>query len=438
MVLSVKSRSSADGLGMIIGGVDLAELNDEEVIFFIRIRGKKSYFHSVYSENFIDLFANVRKFRCISEYARDADIRIDLRTADRDWLTREEYDELVGIADIQDVIRRCRGLRAIGYDEAIRLIYRCFLFFDRLFKEEKKLKLVVTGAVDNYVMDLMHRVGTSRGVKFIGVTDSFMSPEYKLITVRGELGNLAEVDPAEVDRVHEVLKGRMTAPSNPSRRQAYFSAAYDLGSYLYRYVMRYLLRYKLMGDVGYEYRFAPMLHKFHSLGQIRATFKLGSFDFSAPHKGKLAYIPLHFYPEATTDYWIHDPFHVNYATSVTDTVRNLVTMGYTVIVKEHPAYYLARGLEFYRALERQGAVLLDPFVPTKRLLEEVDLTVVWNGSTGVEAIINKRPVVKITNSYYGDGLIPYLTTDNMTPLVADDETGRNVVKTILSTSFRTY
>lgn len=423
---------------MMFRDLDLAALTDEEVFFFIRIRGKRSYFDNVYSLKFIELFEGLREFRCISEYARDADVRIDLRAVDRDWLTREEYDDLAGVADVHDLIRRCRGLRAISYDEAIRYISRCFLFFVKFFADHPALKLIVTGAVDNYVMDLMHRVGTSRGIKFMGVTDSFMSPEYKLITVRGELSQSLEVDAAEVDRVFDVLKRRITAPNNPRRRKAYVNAAYDLGSYLYRYVVRYWLRHKLFGDLGYEYRFAPILHKFRSLGQLAAISKLQHFDFNAEREGKLAYVPLHYYPEATTDYWIDDPFHVNYAVSVTDTVRKLKTMGYTVLIKEHPAFYLARTAKFYRDLEDQGATLLDPFIPTKHLLEVVDLIVVWNGSTGIEAIINKRPVVKVTNSYYGDGLIADFSTDNMAPLIANDETGRNVIQTILSTSFRTY
>jgi len=417
--------------------LDLASLTDEEVIFFIRIRGKQSYFDNVYSQKFIKYFKSLRQFRCISEYERDADVRIDLRTVDRDWLTKEEYDDLISVGDIQDIIRRCRGLRAISYDEAIRLIARCYLFFINFYATNPHLKLIVTGAVDNYVMDLMHRLGVSRGVKFIGVTDSFMSPEYKLITVRGELGIKFEVQNAEVDRVLGLLKSRVAAPNNPSRFKAYVNACYDVGSYVYRYLFRYWLRYKILGDIGYEYRFAPVLHKLRSFDQILAIFKLNKFDYEEKDNVKLAYIPLHYYPEATTDYWINDPFHVNYAVSVSDTVRKLKSMGYKVLVKEHPAYYLARTRKFYRDLEAEGAVLLDPFYPTKHILDVVDLVVVWNGSTGIEAIINKRPLVKVTNSYYGDGLIADFEF-NMNPLIADDETGRNVVQTILSTSFRTY
>ncbi len=114
---------------MIFHNLDLASLTDEEVFFFIRIRGKQSYFDNVYSQKFIKYFKSLRQFRCISEYGRDADVRIDLRTVDRDWLTKEEYDDLISVGDIQDIIRRCRGLRAISYDEAIRLIARCYLFF---------------------------------------------------------------------------------------------------------------------------------------------------------------------------------------------------------------------------------------------------------------------------------------------------------------------
>ncbi len=147
-------------------------------------------------------------------------------------------------------------------------------------------------------MDLMHRLGVSRGVKFIGVTDSFMSPEYKLITVRGELGIKFEVQNAEVDRVLGLLKSRVAAPNNPSRFKAYVNACYDVGSYVYRYLFRYWLRYKILGDIGYEYRFAPILHKLRSLDQILATFKLNKFYYDEKINVKLVLYTIALSPTA--------------------------------------------------------------------------------------------------------------------------------------------
>jgi hypothetical protein len=66
----------------------------------------------------------------------------------------------------------------------------------------------------------------------------------------------------------------------------------------------------------------------------------------------------------------------------------------------------------------------------------VDLVVVWNGSTGIEAIVHEIPVVKVTNSYYGDGIIPELTYAIALP-IPTEEMGLRVVKKVLESSFRT-
>lgn len=421
-----------------INGIDVSKLVSEEVLFFIRIRGRESYFKNVYSKKFIDQFSQINYFRCISEYRKDADVHINLNLIERDWLTEDEYNDLQSFVDVEDVVRRCRGLRGIGYDESKALIARCYLFFDRFYKNNRQLKLIVMGAVDNYVMDLMYRIGIRYKVKFIGVTDSFMSPEYKLLTIRGETTEFSIPSDEIVERVFDVLKNRMISPSTPNKGKALRGALYDLGSYAYRFFYRYLVRYKLFGEVAYEYRFAPMLHKFNSIDQIVATSFLKSLDqIDFDENKKYAYIPLHYYPEATTDYWISSAYHVDYLTSLRNTIQVLKVNGYVSIVKEHPSFYLARYRKFYRKLLDDGALLVEPFVSSKEVFDRVDLVVVWNGSTGIEAIVHHKPLVKVTNSYYGDNLIPDVCNGLIEPIIPNDETGRHVIKKVLSTSFKT-
>lgn len=417
--------------------MDLSTLTDDNVLFFIRIRGKQSYFRNVYTTKFLSQFKAVKEFRCISEYAKDADVHIDLNTVARDWLLEEEYAEFARLIDINEVILRCRGLRSSTYALATRLVYRTFLFFRDLFRSRPQLRLIVTGAVDNYVMDIMHRVGLSHGVAFLGVTDSFMSPEFKLVTVRGEATKFSTVPPAQAKAVYDALKQRASSPSVPKRARALRKAAYDLGSYVYRYIWRYIILHKLRGKLGYEYVFAPAIRQFSSLDQLYAVTFLRSFDqvFASADK-KYAYIPLHLYPEATTDYWIDNLYHVDYLRSVKNTVRQLRAQGYHVVAKEHPAFYLGRFSHFYKELIAEGCEILTPFVGTVRVLAAVDLVVVWNGSTGIEAIIHGKPLVKVTNSYYGDDVIPNFD-GALKPLHPTDNEGRDVVQKVLETSFRT-
>ena len=170
----------------------LKNLKDDEVLFFIRIRGKKSYFKNVYKKNFLSLFKSIKKFRCISEYKKDADVHIDINSIKRDWLFKEEIRVFDRIINLNEVIARCRGLRNISYIEAKSLVIKTYIFFNNLYLNEKKLKIIITGAVDNYVMDIMQRVGAYKKINFLGVANSFISQNYKLITVRGELNNFSK------------------------------------------------------------------------------------------------------------------------------------------------------------------------------------------------------------------------------------------------------
>lgn len=422
---------------MIYDGLNFSLLSDDEVLFFIRIRGKKSYFNRVYSEKFIKIFSSLREYRTISEYKKDATIHIDLTTVSRDWLTHDEMRRFEKICDVNDIVTRCRGLRGVSYVFAKKLVYRAYLFFDRFYSSQSNLKLIVSGTVDNYVMDIMHRLGRSYGIKFVGVTDSFMSPEYKLVTMRGESSRFNKPTDQEVSAVYDRIKNSILNSSIPSRKKAFQRSIYGLGSYFYRIVVRYFLYYKIQDKLAYEYVFAPLLRNFSSLDQLKALKYLRvKKEVVIDRNKKYAYIPLHYVPEATTDYWIDDLNNVDYQSSVLNVVLKLRENSFEVIVKEHPAFYLSRFSDFYEQLEKAGCQLLTPFITTVEVFSFVDLVVVWNGSTGIEAIVHKKPVVKVVNSYYGDGIIPDIEFAKALP-VPTDEMGRQVVKKVLESSFRT-
>lgn len=417
----------------------LDQLTDAEVLFFIRIRGKSSYFKNVYTDKFLDQFKSIEEFRCISEYKKDADVCIDLNSISRDYLYEKEYEKLIELSSVESLIKRCRGLRAIPYISAVKLINRAFLFFDHFYLSNPQLSLIVTGAIDNYVMDLMVLVGESYGIKFIGVTDSFMSPEYKLITVRGELSDFNPVSTEEINKFTNKVVKSIDACATPKIKSIIFKGVYNYFSYLYRFFIRYLFKYKVLGRLEYEYRFAPYLHGFKSIRQILGLkYLISDISFFGESRKPKAYIPLHWYPEATTDYWINSIYHIDYQASVLSTIKRLQNLGYEVFAKEHPHFLLNREESFYKIVKETGCHLISPFVCTKKVFDLVDLVTVWNGSTGIEALIYGKETRKVVNSYYGDGLVSDLSEEE----VDDSLEKRKVVaekciEKVLSSSFNT-
>ena len=417
--------------------INLSTLSDDNVLFFIRIRGKDSYFKNVYTQKFLNIFDAVNDYRCISEYKKDADVHIDLNGIGRSHLHEQELALFNELVDVNETIIRCRALRESVYVDARKMMNRAFLFFTDFYQHNSALKVIVTGAIDNYVMDIMVKVGRHYGITFLGVTDSFMSPAYKLITTKGENSQFSVVDDHEAEQIFHKIQNTSVSPIVPSFKKSVLHACYDVGSYYYRFFVRYVWKHLVLGRLEYEYKYAPKLHKFYSPWQLlglRYLKNMAKFEFRSDKK--YAYLPLHYFPEATVDYWFDSLDDADYFSSVMRAVTQLKSKGYEVIIKEHPSFYLAREPSFYKDLESAGAYVFTPFTSTKEVFKKVDLIVVWNGSTGIEAVVEHKPVVKVTNSYYGDGLIPDLD-DVADVTIPDDRLGLHIVKKVLQSSFKT-
>lgn len=409
------------------------ELTDDQVLFWIRIRGKKSYFSSVYSESFLSRFSKLKAFRTISEYTRDADVYIDINKFSPHAVTCFERDVMKQCLDELEIIRRCRGLRSISYLKAHDLVVRAARFFINQFRD-CKLQLIVMGAVDNYVMDIMCRVARHYGIRCLGVTEFFLAPKYKMVTTYGEHIHFRDPDQEEVVRVHNELMGRLKSVLAISKRRALTQALYDFGSYYYRVVVRYLFKYKLLGCLAYEYRFAPYMAKFRSLRQLAGPGYLKKYDvLNTIECDNAVYLPLHYFPEATVDYWVENSEDANYLESLVSVIRYFSDRGKTVVLKEHPAFYLARPIHFYQAVTAiPNVIILEPFTPTKLVFQKIRDIVVWTGSTGVEAALQGLDVKIVTENYYSNGMLKYYWEDADSVLSHDQQL--QMLKRVLQTS----
>lgn len=379
------------------------ELNESEVLFFIRIRGRDSYFRDVYGEGLLSEFPNISKPKCISEYTRDADVHIDLDNPQRDYLTKKEWNNLNRIVSVDSLIQRCRGLRSIRRDKALSYIYRAYLFINNYFLEDRMTKLIVIGAIDNYVMHLLYLIGEDYGVTFLPITDSFMSPEYKLMIADGKPKVKRNTSDEEVDYIYENIELSTNAERNYYPLKQYLKCYYLLFSYIYRYAVRYIIGNRLLKKSSYEHAFMRYINTEFS---VSSMFRIRFLNTKLRKtKKKSVYLPLHWYPEATTDYWIDSEFYVDYYSAMKGVVKELVSCNYDVVIKEHPHFLFMRYSGVYKDLISAGAILVSPIVSTKQVFDAVDLVLVMNGSTGIEAAVYGKPVAKLTNSYYGDRYI---------------------------------
>lgn len=251
--------------------IPFESLTDDEVLFFIRIKGKDSYFKMFYPDHFLKRFKKLQQYRTISEYKRDADVFIDINKYKYSEISTADKELIEKVLPTDEIIKRCRGLREISYAESKDLIYRTAKFFIE-FYPRTKTKYIVSGCVDNYVMDIMNRMAVHYGIKLLSITDFFLYPDYKLVTVMGEHNRFHDPTSEEVNSVYSALTAKRKSPLAISKKQAFKNAIYDFGSYYARYLTRYIWKYKICGDLGYEYRFSKFLKKFHNPLQLLSIF----------------------------------------------------------------------------------------------------------------------------------------------------------------------
>jgi hypothetical protein len=114
------------------------------------------------------------------------------------------------------------------------------------------------------------------------------------------------------------------------------------------------------------------------------------------------YMPLHFAPEATVDYWVDNPAYAYQE----DTILRLAEetpAHIRLLIKEHPAMYLRRQIDFYEKLRSfSNVALIHPYESSNSLLNKVDNVLVFTGSVGVEALLRNKRVTTLSQNYYSD------------------------------------
>jgi hypothetical protein len=396
---------------MKIGLIETTAFRKEEALFFIRIKGKKHFFERIYGQGAIErLFPGFNEFRTISEYPCLADHFIDFDQRSLADLTTDHYTVYNRCVhpDLPAIMARCRGLRAIEFEEAKELVLLHVAFFVQFFRRHP-YKLLVIHIIDNYVLDVMVRVGQLHGIQVLCLSEFFIQG-YRRHTLYGEYERARDPSPGEITEAHRYFEQKQKSfwltgltPLKSAKYAAYVQAAYAA-----RYVIRYLVGCKLRGIRSYEYRFG------HFMGScdLRDFFVKKYFDDVDPgwierNRDELVYLPLHVFPEANVDYWMADYRHADYYTGLYEAISYFRDQGKTVVVKEHPGFLFLRDWRVYQMLKRFDNVrLIHPFSRAAAVLDRIKLIMIWMGSAGVEALMDGRCVVKFGANYYSEGFVP--------------------------------
>jgi len=303
-----------------------------------------------------------------------------------------------------DIILRCRLLRTISKDDAVRHLSAARRAIGEVLDAHQP-ELILSETIDSYVMDALFAEAKSRRIPFIGLVPTFISGYFR-VSARGEYVPSRDVSDAEADKVLDRLLQKSYRPDfiKSSDRKLLLYAA---GRWLRNLVkVPYFVVKRLNRLERFNYHNWATLHVSRDwMHPIPALF-VGSNDWRdriGKSEKPVIYVPLQMFPEATVDYWCEDLEAVNYHAYL---LRLLEHLGhhFTLLVKEHPNVLGYRNPRLYRQLIALPSVVLAQTAANSHdLIEAANAVLVWTGSVGFEAAIRGKPVLTTCRPYYQTG-----------------------------------
>lgn len=291
--------------------------------------------------------------------------------------------------EIKSIISGCRLLRNIPEETAVQRISRSYSNIFN-FLNVKKPDYVISLTVDNYHLDIFHRVCINLNIEFIGLVNSLI-PGYVRISANGE-PNYSNQGP----NLH-YLSDFYASKLRPSHfeetssykkffrnfkfllRKVFFSYKYFLGDRTYHTLVNYLWHKR--GEVG-------------SLSKINSNIS----------KSDLIFLPLQCSPECTIDYWAPVQPNNDYEQFLKNIILSFAD--YNFLIKEHPYYDGQRIKNFDHFLtEMDNCNVASVGESTYELFKSVDYVATLTGTTAVEALLSDKKVWLLSNS------IPYFFKD---------------------------
>jgi hypothetical protein len=309
-----------------------------------------------------------------------------------------------GDAECAEIILRCRSLRSLERDLALKMIGGMAQAIESAF-DRFDPRLVLTFTMDRYVIDVMERIARGRGIDFLEMTASIV-PDQIIFHHRGQLVPLRNPSPEELDEVVDILCNEGFSPVYVKNAKKFSSRRFwqVFGYFALRgaffNVWRYLRRDPF--NLHYIDALKRLKHKVRPrdvavLGFLQRDWqaKLESIP-----KDRRVFCGLQLFPEASLDYWLrshdmlaHDDVIVRYC-------EVLGHAGYHTFVKDHPLQFGFRRRALFDRLSRLPSVTCVPYdVPANYLIERCDVSVTFTGTIGFQAALAGLCSI-VTEPYY--------------------------------------
>lgn len=322
-----------------------------------------------------------------------------------EWLgtynnTKLPDQKLFSDEEVNEIICRCRYLRNIKNETARHLINASAKKWLELFHSYHP-SVICTITVDSYITDVLCRLALKLGVNTVGLTGCFISNQFRS-SLYGEYKHHRTPSDEEVNSTLDLL-------TNPSYTPPFMWNKYSRWSFLKRWlklhIKKGIYRFKQLSD-PYNYEYQTVLRElvadqFKLFNYAESVYRTAPID---PLEDKnICYIPLHYFPEATVDYWTPNLDFVKYYETLTELIQQLskVESIDEIILKEHPGAFGTRPKKVLKHLSSLKKVsLLSSSVSSKSIVKYAKYIITWNGTVGLEAALAGKPAFFLGNPFF--------------------------------------
>ena len=301
---------------------------------------------------------------------------------------------------VNEIIERDRMLRNINRNLSIKLINSMYQAIEKVLTQFKP-KIVLSMAIDSYVLDLLYLICKKKKIKYVGLIASCINGYFR-ITAKGELNKNLKFKKKNNSKILDhFLKDNYTPSFNN------FAVENPLKGVLIRWIKN-ILRVPYFGLLRLVKNDKFNHHYFSSylISKKQLSFfpklEIGDKNWrnSIQTNRPILFMPLQMFPECPIDYWVKEVKYTNYYKYLKIFIEKFQN-DFQIIIKEHPSVLPLRKRDFYLDLQKYNKVKIVPtYTNSNELVDYADCIFLWSGTIGLDASIRGKPVLCLTKTFY--------------------------------------
>jgi len=309
--------------------------------------------------------------------------------------------------DEKNTIVRCRLLRGLHHEQAAKMLHS---MGSVLMEELNKINpaFVFGQMVDEYSTYLMAELAHRRGIKYIGVCQSYFLNRIQITQFwNGSPYPCRLVTDSEAKEALEVVADR-TFRQNYHLKDTYsiYQHLISVIRYKFKSIIFPILATIKRDPYNLHYSILPFVADRRALKDFPRDIDFHpdwmelAKQAVAKNGRPIVYIPLGYFPECSIDYWIKNTKIINYESVIVEICKTL-SVNFNVLVKEHPHMLGARNRQFYSALKKISNVIS---IPPSEFSHDVcmlaDVILIGGGSIGIESFVRGKAIASFCDTSY--------------------------------------